>query len=306
MGTVRSLLHDLREVATRERTEGTTRRRPGDAARAVLAVLLLVPLILHAHHPTATEEAVVRLFDSIPTGARDALPDPLPARGAVGGGAAGGHRPAAPPLAPGARPRGRGRRGVGARSADGLPRARRRAVAGVPGHLRPHRRTPLPDGAPLGGGGDGAGGVTPPRPPDPPLRRGPGGAARALEPLPVARLPHRPHRRDRPRLGRRAPGRVDLRHPGGTTGTPPGRGGAGQARRAGDRPAPHVGATGRSRGVRRRAHATAAGPVRGRSRSGATKPTPSSWPARGATSRTATRRRRCSRVAVRRWSTRRT
>jgi undecaprenyl-diphosphatase len=70
MGTVSSLLRDLREVATRERTEGTTRRRPGDAARAVVAALLLVPLILHAHHPTATEEAVVRLFESIPTGAR--------------------------------------------------------------------------------------------------------------------------------------------------------------------------------------------------------------------------------------------
>lgn len=70
MGTVRSLLHDLREVATRERTEGTTRRRPGDAARAALAVLLLIPLVLHAHHPTATEDAVVRLFDSIPAGAK--------------------------------------------------------------------------------------------------------------------------------------------------------------------------------------------------------------------------------------------
>src|SRR3954452_21171663 len=70
MRTVRSLLRDLREVATRERTEGTTRRRPGDAARAVFAALLLVPLIVHAHHPTATEEAVVRLFDSIPHGAR--------------------------------------------------------------------------------------------------------------------------------------------------------------------------------------------------------------------------------------------
>lgn len=70
MGTVRALLADLRDVATRERTEGTTRRRPGDLARAVAAALLLVPLILHAHHPTATEEAVVRLFDSIPTGAR--------------------------------------------------------------------------------------------------------------------------------------------------------------------------------------------------------------------------------------------
>jgi undecaprenyl-diphosphatase len=70
MSTARSLLRDLREVATREHTEGTTRRRPGDAARALLAALLLVPLILHAHHPTATEEAVVRLFESIPTGAR--------------------------------------------------------------------------------------------------------------------------------------------------------------------------------------------------------------------------------------------
>ncbi len=70
MGTVRSLLADLREVATRERTEGTSRRRPGDAARAVVAALLLVPLVLHAHHPTATEEAVVRLFNSIPAGAR--------------------------------------------------------------------------------------------------------------------------------------------------------------------------------------------------------------------------------------------
>lgn len=70
MGTVRSLLADLRDVATRERTEGTTRRRPGDAARAALAVLLLIPLVVHAHHPTATEEAVVRLFDSIPDGAR--------------------------------------------------------------------------------------------------------------------------------------------------------------------------------------------------------------------------------------------
>src|SRR5204862_7896666 len=65
-----SLLADLRSVATRERVDGRTRRRPGDAARVVVAVLLLVPLIVHAHHPTATEEAVVRLFDSIPHGAR--------------------------------------------------------------------------------------------------------------------------------------------------------------------------------------------------------------------------------------------
>jgi undecaprenyl-diphosphatase len=70
MSTVRTLVRDLREAATRERTEGTTRRRPGDAARVLAAVLLLVPLILHAHHPTATEEAVVKLYASIPKGAR--------------------------------------------------------------------------------------------------------------------------------------------------------------------------------------------------------------------------------------------
>ncbi len=35
----------------------------------MLALLLLVPLVLHAHHPTATEEAVARLFDSMPHGA---------------------------------------------------------------------------------------------------------------------------------------------------------------------------------------------------------------------------------------------
>jgi len=70
MGTLRSWLADLRDSATRNRTEGTTRRRPGDAARAVAAALLLVPLGFHAGHPTATEEALVRLFDSIPHGAR--------------------------------------------------------------------------------------------------------------------------------------------------------------------------------------------------------------------------------------------
>jgi uncharacterized membrane protein YbhN (UPF0104 family)/tRNA A-37 threonylcarbamoyl transferase component Bud32 len=57
-------------VITRERTDGTTRRRPGDAARVLIAVAVLVPLALHADHPTATEEALVRLFESIPHGAR--------------------------------------------------------------------------------------------------------------------------------------------------------------------------------------------------------------------------------------------
>jgi uncharacterized membrane protein YbhN (UPF0104 family)/tRNA A-37 threonylcarbamoyl transferase component Bud32 len=70
MATVRTLVGELRDAATRERTEGTTRRRPGDAARVVVAAVVLVPLIVHADHPTATEEAVVRLFESIPHGAR--------------------------------------------------------------------------------------------------------------------------------------------------------------------------------------------------------------------------------------------
>ena len=204
MGTVRSLVADLRDVATRERTDGTTRRRPGDAARAVVAVLLLVPLILHAHHPTATEEAVVRLYDSIPQGAAHALPDPLPARGAVGGGAAGGHRPAPPALAPGPRPRGRGRRGVGARPADGLPACTTAACgtrSGSPSTSPAHPasrwcacrwrwrrcwwRRPTSPGRPAASARASC-------------------ALLALSSLYlVARVPHRPDRRHRARLGRR-------------------------------------------------------------------------------------------------------
>ena len=147
MGTVRALLHDLREVATRERTEGTTRRRPGDAARAVLAALLLVPLILHAHHPTATEEAVVRLFDSIPAGAKTLflILYQLAALWAVGLLVVTvlllRRWRLARDLAVAAVA------ALGARPAHGLPRARRRPVAGVQGHVRPHRRAALPDGA---------------------------------------------------------------------------------------------------------------------------------------------------------------
>ncbi|MFI5053157.1 MAG: lysylphosphatidylglycerol synthase domain-containing protein [Acidimicrobiia bacterium] len=70
MSRIRSFLADFRNRATRERTEGTTRRRPTDALRVVVAIALLVPLALHSGHPTATEEAVVRFFDSIPHGAR--------------------------------------------------------------------------------------------------------------------------------------------------------------------------------------------------------------------------------------------
>jgi undecaprenyl-diphosphatase len=67
---VRELIHRLRIWATRNQTEGTTRRRPTDGLRVIVAVALLVPLAFHAGHPTATEGAVVRFFDSIPHGAR--------------------------------------------------------------------------------------------------------------------------------------------------------------------------------------------------------------------------------------------
>jgi uncharacterized membrane protein YbhN (UPF0104 family)/tRNA A-37 threonylcarbamoyl transferase component Bud32 len=70
LSTLGDLIVGLREVATRERTDGTTRRRPGDAARVVVAVVVLIPLAYHANHPTATESALVELFDSIPHGAR--------------------------------------------------------------------------------------------------------------------------------------------------------------------------------------------------------------------------------------------
>src|SRR6266496_2102724 len=45
MGTVGSLLADLRDVATRERTDGTTRRRPGAAARALILGRLMAFLV---------------------------------------------------------------------------------------------------------------------------------------------------------------------------------------------------------------------------------------------------------------------
>jgi uncharacterized membrane protein YbhN (UPF0104 family)/tRNA A-37 threonylcarbamoyl transferase component Bud32 len=51
------------------RTGGTTRRRPSDAVRVVVAVAVLVGLALHADNPTATERAVVRWFDTLPQAA---------------------------------------------------------------------------------------------------------------------------------------------------------------------------------------------------------------------------------------------
>jgi len=53
----------------RMRSEGTTRRRPSDAVRVVVAAAVLVGLAFHADSPTATERAVVRWFDTLPKAA---------------------------------------------------------------------------------------------------------------------------------------------------------------------------------------------------------------------------------------------
>ena len=303
MGTVRSLLADLREVATRERTDGTTQRRPGDAARAVIAALVLDP----AHPPLASPDR--HRGSGRPALRRDprrrthAVPDPLPTGRAVGGGPAGGHRAAPAAVAPGPRPGGRGRGRVDPRPVDGVPGARQRPVGRLPGHLRSHRCAPLPDGPPVGRGGDGPGGVAPPGPADPALRPGPRRVARAVEPLPVAWVPHRPDRRHRARLGRGPRGRVPVRHPGRSAVGPAGHRCAAGVRHRGDRRAADDRATGRPRGVRGDA------PRPGRcasSPSGATRPTRSSSRARGASSPTATRRPPSCRAGAPRWSTRRT
>jgi uncharacterized membrane protein YbhN (UPF0104 family)/tRNA A-37 threonylcarbamoyl transferase component Bud32 len=63
-------VRELRTRLTRDRSDGVTRRRPGDAARVVLAVIVFVPLAYHAGHPTATETSIARFFESIPHGAR--------------------------------------------------------------------------------------------------------------------------------------------------------------------------------------------------------------------------------------------
>ena len=301
MGTVRSLLADLRAGATRERTDGTTRRRPGDAARAVIAALLLIPLILHAHHPTATEEAVVRLYDSIPHGARTLflILYQLAALWAVG--------LLVVTVLLLRRWRLARDLAVGGAAAWVLGRLIAFLVHDT-GLWDAFRVTFDLTGAPRfpmvrldGRGGDGAGGVAPPGPADPPLRRGSRRAARALEPLPLAGVPHRPDRRHRARLGRRPRGGVRVRHPGRAAGGAAGDRRVAGLRHRGDRRAADERATGRPRGVR--------GHHRDRdrcasSRSGATKPTRSSSRAPGATSRTATRRRPSCRAAARRWSTR--
>ena len=51
------------------RSGGTSRRRPSDALRVVVAVALLVGLAFHADSPTATERALVRWFSTLPSAA---------------------------------------------------------------------------------------------------------------------------------------------------------------------------------------------------------------------------------------------
>ena len=70
MTSARTLWARARDWATRNRTDGTARRRPGDAAKVVLAVLMFVPLAYHSEHRTATETSLVDLFESLPHGAR--------------------------------------------------------------------------------------------------------------------------------------------------------------------------------------------------------------------------------------------
>jgi hypothetical protein len=51
------------------RSAGTTRRRPSDVVRVVVAATLLLGFAFHADSPTATEQAVVRWFSTLPTAA---------------------------------------------------------------------------------------------------------------------------------------------------------------------------------------------------------------------------------------------
>jgi len=53
----------------RVRSVGTARRRPSDAVRIAVAVVVLVGLAFHADSPTATERAVVRWFSTLPSAA---------------------------------------------------------------------------------------------------------------------------------------------------------------------------------------------------------------------------------------------
>jgi undecaprenyl-diphosphatase len=59
----------LRRRLVQVRSGGTSRRRPSDAVRVVVAAALLVGLAFHADSPTATERAVVQWFETLPSAA---------------------------------------------------------------------------------------------------------------------------------------------------------------------------------------------------------------------------------------------
>jgi glycosyltransferase 2 family protein len=59
----------FRRRVVRRSPVGEARRRPSDLVRIVIAVLLLVALAFHAHHPTKTEQNIVDVFHSLPDGA---------------------------------------------------------------------------------------------------------------------------------------------------------------------------------------------------------------------------------------------
>ena len=69
MGGISSWYRHLRRRFVRVRSGGTTRRRPSDVVRVVVATAVLVGLAFHADSPTATERAVVRWFDTLPKAA---------------------------------------------------------------------------------------------------------------------------------------------------------------------------------------------------------------------------------------------
>ena len=59
----------VRRRFVRVRPGATTRRRPSDVVRVVVAVAVLTGLAFHADSPTATERAVVRWFETLPQAA---------------------------------------------------------------------------------------------------------------------------------------------------------------------------------------------------------------------------------------------
>lgn len=61
-----SIVARIRSRAVRTMPEGIARRRPSDAVRVVVAVVLLGALALHAEHPSTFEHSVTRVFAALP------------------------------------------------------------------------------------------------------------------------------------------------------------------------------------------------------------------------------------------------